>query len=96
MRSDGQSEAESSPEGNYLPEKMRARGGSQVSGAGGLFAMNNEVGRMDLQCRKDLPSPRHGSGERGTDPKSPPKSVRFTEEDEFIEKTSAKKKNQVK
>jgi hypothetical protein len=96
MRGDGQSEAESSPEGNYLPEKMRARGGSQASGAGGLFAMNNEVGRMDLQCGKDLPSPGHGSGERGTDPKSPPKSVRFTEEDEFIEKTSAKKKNQVK
>ncbi len=48
MRGDGQNEAESSPDGNYLPEKMRARGGSQVSGAGGLFAMNNEVGRMDL------------------------------------------------
>jgi hypothetical protein len=85
MRGDGQGEAESSPEGNYLPDKMRARGGSQVSGGGGLFSMNNEVGRMDLQCRKDLPSPKHHSGDRGTDPKSPPKSVRFTEEDEIIE-----------
>jgi hypothetical protein len=81
---------QSSPEGHNKAGKMRARGGSQFGGP--LFGLNND---MDQNCRRDLPSPKHESagGARNNssprEPKSPPKSVRFTEEDEVIEKSSA-------
>lgn len=97
----------SSPDSEYSPDgkndKMRARGGSQFGGATIFGGMNNGI---DANCRRDLPSPpvqrdsRSESPNRDNtsprEPKSPPKSVRFTEEDEVIDQSSTKKAQNVR
>lgn len=48
---------------------------------------------MDENCRKDLPSPKGRTSASRDEPKSPPKSVRFTDEDaEVIDQSSTEKR----
>ncbi len=77
------SDYESSPEAKNDISRMRARGGNVFAGMTTTAGLNQDV---DSNCRKDLPSPKRYSREEGNtsprEPKSPPKSVRFTEEDD--------------
>lgn len=80
---------------------MRPHGGTRFSEV--LGALNKDPTRlMDDACRKDLPSPTQGGVRHPSihnrresssqeEPKSPPKSVRFTDEDEVIDQSSTKK-----
>ncbi len=53
-----------------------------------------DMPKMDEKCRKDLPSPAKVKQSQD-EPKSPPKSVRFTDEDaEVIDQSSTEKENQ--
>lgn len=88
--SPGGSSPGSSPAAPSLPHRSVSQGVSQA-GAQSLQS-THAAAVMDENCRKDLPSPKRASVSRD-EPKSPPKSVRFTDEDaEVIDQHSTDKR----